>query len=50
MSIDKTEKIVLMPEIITNKQTIWTVDERGIEAISWEDETGTMCKNSRKWE
>ena len=48
MSLDKTEKLVLMPEIITYKQTIWTVDETGIDAISWVDETGTMCKNSRR--
>ena len=34
-----------MPEIKTYKQAIWTVDEMGIGAISWVDETGTMRKN-----
>ena len=49
MSINKTDKLVLMPEIITyHKQTIWTVDETGIDAISWVDETGIMCKKSRR--
>ena len=38
----------LMPEIRTYKPTIWTVDETGIDAISWVDETGTMCKYSRR--
>jgi len=44
MSLDKTEKLVFMPEIITYKQTIWTVDETGIDAISWVDEREQCAK------